>query len=63
LLEPRRCPPIPYRRGEALARRLCGVESAKPAVDLEDEGVVAALMGLVLGGDDKVRPRHLGGGR
>ncbi|KIZ04640.1 proteasome component ECM29 [Monoraphidium neglectum] len=38
------------RRGEALARRLCGVESPKTSVDLEDAGLVGRLMALVLGG-------------
>jgi hypothetical protein len=44
----------PPRRGEALARRLCGVESAKPSVDMEDDAMAGRLMGLVLGGAEEV---------
>lgn len=39
------------RRGEELLRRLCNVDAAKPAVDLEEAGLVARLMGLLLGGE------------
>ncbi len=49
--------PTPFsRRGEALARRLCGVESARPSVDLEDPELAGRLMSLVVGAGDDAGP-------
>ena len=43
------CPPPPHRRAEELLKRLCAVDSPRPAVDLEDPAIVARLMRLFHG--------------
>ena len=42
-------PPPPHRRAEELLKRLCAVDSPRPAVDLEDPAIVARLMRLFHG--------------
>ncbi|GBF95386.1 hypothetical protein Rsub_07814 [Raphidocelis subcapitata] len=45
------------RRGEALVRRLCGVESARPSVDLEDAELAGRLMAMVTGAAEDGGPQ------
>ena len=42
-------PPPSHRRAEELLKRLCAVDSPRPAVDLEDAAIVARLMRLFHG--------------
>jgi hypothetical protein len=42
-------PPTPRRRGEELLKRVCNVDAARPAVDLEDAATVGQLYRLLLG--------------